>query len=386
MQCGKTDNCTYSQDESEEKIKLETFDKYSSGSRKTGYIENDKREDLRNEIESISDMKDVALYNKLYQLLKILPVNKIQEYHRTIDIMGIVGSAKKVVVIGDIHCDYNSINTLLISLVNNIEYDFINNGYIVCLGDYIDRGNSLMKTTCLLLALKQIMGERCVLLKGNHELIAYKDSKIYSNVRPCETADFLNKYYQDKVDFCQRFVEYFASLPIYCRVLSDNNRYLLVHGGVPKDIFMDAGGFIDEKSGEIIFKDLAKNETQNEKQKIYLAPMLASMMWGDPNESEQKLQSDSSRFEFGAMQFERFMSGSNLNVLIRSHEPEDNGYKLFYKDSKHSNRILYTVFSNGYVGNTDSRYSDERSASCVKYPKFFVIDNRTEIEINDIYN
>ena len=95
---------------------------------------------------------------------------KNQDYYRLLDLRD--NENARVVVVGDIHCDYYSLAALLLKLSVS-EYDYFENAYFVFLGDYLDRGSALFEPLLLLIDLKRILGNRLIMLRGNHELISY---------------------------------------------------------------------------------------------------------------------------------------------------------------------------------------------------------------------
>ena len=99
---------------------------------------------------------------------------KSKDYYRLLDLRK--KPEARVVVIGDIHCDFKSLAAILIKLSIS-EYDFFEKGFFVFLGDYLDRGGALFEPLLLLMDLQRILGERMIMLKGNHELIKYDEEK-----------------------------------------------------------------------------------------------------------------------------------------------------------------------------------------------------------------
>ena len=71
---------------------------------------------------------------------------------------------KRVVVITDIHGCYDETRQLLDKLSFDKDHDILIN-----LGDTIDRGPKIYEVFEFLRGLKEEMGERCVLIRGNHE-------------------------------------------------------------------------------------------------------------------------------------------------------------------------------------------------------------------------
>ena len=107
------------------------------------YFDECKNEDYFNDIDS----------NNYYQFLDIREQPDI-----------------RVVIIGDVHCDYKSLAAVMLKLSVS-EYDYFEKAYFVFLGDYLDRGCALFEPLLLLMDLKRILGDRLIMLRGNHELI-----------------------------------------------------------------------------------------------------------------------------------------------------------------------------------------------------------------------
>lgn len=70
----------------------------------------------------------------------------------------------RTIIIGDIHGCYKELKQLLGNASFNPETD-----RIVSLGDLIDRGGESYEVLQFFQELKQIMGDRCVIIRGNHE-------------------------------------------------------------------------------------------------------------------------------------------------------------------------------------------------------------------------
>ena len=70
----------------------------------------------------------------------------------------------KTVIVGDIHGCYDE----LCALLEKIEFD-IEKFDLIFLGDLMDRGPKSYEVFCAVKDLKSKMGERCVIIRGNHE-------------------------------------------------------------------------------------------------------------------------------------------------------------------------------------------------------------------------
>ena len=249
---------------------------------------------------------------------------------------------KRLVIIGDTHCDYNSLAAIFEKLSLSA-YDYFENATFIFLGDYLDRGNILFEYLMLLVGFKKLLGERCIFMKGNHELIRYKaeTGKLESMVYPAQTCPTLNDYCGSDKEFLAKFADYFSNLPYYILLKTTKGTDLLVHGGIPRDSVLDSCT-ISHETGEMLVSD------GDNIRKI----ALDNMIWADPRPERSKLQGGGSRFEFGQDQFERFAVANKIDRIFRSHEPVQNGVESFY------NNRLYTIFSNGGTKNPVTGYPD----------------------------
>ena len=270
---------------------------------------------------------------------------------------------RRIVIIGDTHCDYNSLAGIFEKLSLS-SYDYFNNATFVFLGDYLDRGQYFFEYLMLLVGFKKLLGDRCILLKGNHELINYKPETgtLESKVYPAETCPTLNSYCGADKSFLSKFANYFSTLPYYLILRTPKGTDLLVHGGIPRDSLIEKCK-ISLDTGEIRFK----GDT------TILDSVLDNMIWADPRKESFKLQGGGSRFEFGSQQFNKFVELNKIDRIFRSHEPVQNGVESFY------NGRLYTVFSNGGAKNTISGYPE------VENPVFAIIGADGEVRFESIF-
>ena len=285
-----------------------------------------------------------------------------QPYHLMVD-TSLEKVDKRFVIIGDTHCDYNSLAGIFEKLSLS-SYDYFNNATFVFLGDYLDRGQYFFEYLMLLVSFKKLLGNRCILLRGNHELITYKPEtgKLESMVYPAETCPVLNNYCGADKTFLSKFADYFSKLPSYLILKTPKGTDLLVHGGIPRDSVIEKCK-ISLDTGEMHFKGDA----------TILDSTLDNMIWADPRKEPFKLQGGGSRFEFGSEQFKKFVDSNKIDRIFRSHEPVQNGVETFYDDR------LYTVFSNGGANNTLSGYPE------VENPVFAIIGADGEVRFESIF-
>ena len=265
---------------------------------------------------------------------------------------------QRIVIIGDTHCDFNSLAGIIEKLSLS-SYDYFEKARFIFLGDYLDRGKTLFEYIMLLVGLKKMLGERCIFLKGNHELIEMEDGQIVSMVFPADTAPTLNAYCGADQEFLRKFTDYFSGLPVYLVLKSAHGTDLLVHGGIPRDRLLDKLS-LDPVTGEILAEASVREQA------------LQNMIWADPRTDRFKLQGGGSRFEFGREQFLRFADANGIGRLFRSHEPVRNGVESFY-DGR-----LYTVFSNGGGHNPLTYYQ------YVDNPVFCLMDRSGEVRFESV--
>lgn len=270
----------------------------------------------------------------------------------------------RVVIIGDIHSDFNSLAAILLKLTIS-EYDYFDKSIFIFLGDYLDRGSTLFEPLMLLKSLKEIMGDRMIMLKGNHESVWYDSSmqKITTRVSPNQSCQCLNEYCGKEKDFLNQFAVYYSELPIYVYLKTKEKNILLTHAAIPRDASQEPVYF-DENSGAIIFD----NSTPVTRRLQMRNTILKDMIWGDPKNCDRKIQMEG-RFEFGRLQFDHFAQRNHINLLFRSHEEAPCGHQSFF-----DNRV-FTIFSTGGSENDQTGYPTVEPAFAVIQNERFVIEN-----------
>ena len=132
----------------------------------------------------------------------------------------------KTIVIGDIHGCYDELETLLLSLEENKEYNK-NTDKLIFLGDYIDRGKDSRLVVELIRELQE-NNDNVIALMGNHEdmLLDYwrgLDDAWMHNGAYATTASYKGYNEQFRGD-----IEWMKNLPIYY----EDEHCVYVHGGV----------------------------------------------------------------------------------------------------------------------------------------------------------
>ncbi|CAD8187082.1 unnamed protein product [Paramecium pentaurelia] len=224
-------------------------------------------------------------------------------------------------------------------------YDNLYNGDIdsqdyLFLGDYVDRGTRSLEIILLLFTLKVKYGDQIHLLRGHHE--DPKINKIFGFADECYL-----KYAEDINDpnsIYQRINRVFQYMPL-AAVIED--KIFCVHGGIGQTIRT-----IDEI--ELIQKPLQIiHDPVTYQQKIAL-----ELLWSDPclNEDEQENQPNVERdlfqnksiIRFGNNRINKFLQENNLNMIIRSHEPTNEGFEKL-------NNSVITIFSCSDYGNCGNK-------------------------------
>lgn len=133
--------------------------------------------------------------------------------------------SERVVVITDVHgcCDE------CCELLKKLDFDRTADR-LISLGDTIDRGPKIYETFSFLMELKEEMGERCVLLRGNHEQMMLdavrgtrRDKKLwYLNNGEKTQFDFINHKHQ-----IREFLDWYDAMPLY--YIDPLGRFICVH-------------------------------------------------------------------------------------------------------------------------------------------------------------
>jgi len=266
----------------------------------------------------------------------------------------------RVVIIGDIHSDFNALSAILKKLALST-YDYFSNAIFIFCGDYTDRGKRPLETLRLLYVLKTHLGERCILLKGNHELIKYSCSLLRPTFSPADTIELMNRILKPEVN--NLYVSYLSRLPYIVSLTHSGKRYLVCHGSIPRHDYAEV--FSEEK-----LMDYKLPAIDHSKEEI----MLNQMLWGDPGDASSSFRGLEIRFEFNKAEFIKFMDMNGYDILIRGHQPVDNGVMLCY------NNRLISLFSSGGHNNIDSFYPDD-----VQSPAFVLLKEDGEIVFEKVF-
>jgi diadenosine tetraphosphatase ApaH/serine/threonine PP2A family protein phosphatase len=220
----------------------------------------------------------------------------------------------EALVIGDVHGDLESLIAILKSSGFTQKLAASKDTTLVFLGDYGDRGARSTEVYYTILKLKLAFPEQVILLRGNHE--GPEDLMASPHDLPMQ---FQFRFKEDGRAVYSKVRKLFACL--YNAVLVEE-RYLMVHGGLSPEI--------------TTAQDLANaNKTHPEKD------VLEDLLWSDPNDTVKSvLYSPRGAGKlFGKSVTENVLQKLGVKILIRGHEPCEEGYKL-----NHDGKVL-TLFS-----------------------------------------
>ncbi|KAG8220533.1 serine/threonine protein phosphatase 2B [Butyriboletus roseoflavus] len=238
--------------------------------------------------------------------------NLLRSEHNVLDIDA------PVTVCGDIHGQYYDLMKLFEKGGNpkTTRYLF--------LGDYVDRGYFSIECVLYLWSLKICFPDSLFLLRGNHEcrrLTEYFTFKI-----ECQ-----HKYTERLYDAC---MESFCALPLAAIM---NKQFLCIHGGLSPELHT--------------VHDLQMLDRFREPPTHGL---MCDILWSDPTEdfgSEKVTDSFLHNHVRGCSYFFtysatcKFLERNNLLSVIRAHEAQDSGFRMYRKAQGTGFPTLITIFS-----------------------------------------
>lgn len=193
------------------------------------------------------------------------------------------------------------------------------------LGDYVDRGYYSIECVLYLWALKITHPKSVYLLRGNHECRHL--TEYFTFKQECKI-----KYSEVVYEAC---MSAFDCLPLAALM---NGQFLCVHGGLSPEI---------QKLDDI-------RQIDRFKEPPAFGPM-CDLLWADPLEEFGKESSSSERFSHNSVRgcsyfysFHAvcdFLQNNNLLSMIRAHEAQDQGYKMYRRNPTTGFPSLITIFS-----------------------------------------
>ncbi len=220
----------------------------------------------------------------------------------------------EALVIGDLHGDLKSLLTILKNSAFMQKMTNREDLTLIFLGDYGDRGAHSVEIYYTLMSIKLAFPEQVIILRGNHE--GPEDLMASPHDLPLS---FQARFGENWKAVYAKTRDLFAFL--YNALLVDE-RCLMVHGGLSPNI-------------ESV-QDLANANLMHPEKEF-----LEDLLWSDPNDRvKEVLYSPRGAGKlFGEMVTEKVLRKLNVKILIRGHEPCEEGFKL-----NHNGKVL-TLFS-----------------------------------------
>jgi len=219
----------------------------------------------------------------------------------------------KVIIVGDLHGDINSLYMILSSTRFMQRLTRGEDLTLIFLGDYGDRGEYSPEVYYVLLYLKQSLPKNVLLLRGNHEglpLIPFSPHNMPMQLQ--------QKYNEHWKEIYTKILDLFSNLH-HSIIIED--KYLLLHGGAPNEVT----SLEDISLADKIFP---------------LTTYFEDILWSDPRDGINGVQVSPRGLGklFGEDVTSKLLDLTGTKTLIRSHEPYD-GVNV-----NHSGKVL-TVFS-----------------------------------------
>ncbi len=283
--------------------------------------------------------------------------------------------------IGDLHSDTISLKRILKAC--NFFESFITGKKIrlIFLGDYVDRGKAHLKIVEFILLLKYIFPDSIYLLKGNHDGGRIEEGKIKlcvgrekNSVDDIYFALYIHNLVKSNITFkiknVKNYLKFFDSLCNIALLCYKDLNILAVHGGIPRpNTDMEDYYFYINSISDLTNEEIKDHNNRSVKH---------NMLWSDPCENMDEAVISTGRFKFHKDHFNKFMDRLSLDLLIRGHEAEKEGYKDYF------NGRLFTLFSSGMILDNNNENVNIETAYKNVTPKMLKLSQNKELIIIDL--
>eukprot|EP01125_Pyxidicula_operculata_P005723 TRINITY_DN1_c8_g1_i1.p1 TRINITY_DN1_c8_g1~~TRINITY_DN1_c8_g1_i1.p1 ORF type:complete len:583 (-),score=171.41 TRINITY_DN1_c8_g1_i1:35-1783(-) len=222
-----------------------------------------------------------------------------------------------ITICGDVHGQYYDLLKLF-----EVGGDPASTTYLF-LGDYVDRGNFSVECVILLFSLKLKYPSTFFMLRGNHECRHLTD--YFTFKEECE--------YKYDIDVYETIMDAFDALPLCALV---NRQFFCVHGGLSPEI---------KTISDVMKIDRFCEPPQS-------GP-ICDLLWADPMEhfdhdADEEFEHNSVRgcsYNFSYRAACAFLDRNRLLSIIRAHEAQDAGYRMYRKNDRTGFPSVITLFS-----------------------------------------
>jgi serine/threonine-protein phosphatase 6 catalytic subunit len=219
-----------------------------------------------------------------------------------------------VTICGDIHGQFFDLLELFRTggSLSDDKFNFDDKGSYIFMGDFVDRGYHSLETFTLLLLLKARWPDKVTLLRGNHE--SRQITQVYGFYDEVQ-----QKYGNPNAwKYCCAVFDYLTLAALI------DGKILCVHGGLSPEI-----------------KTLDQVRTIQRNQEIPHEGPFCDLMWSDPEEIETwQVSPRGAGWIFGSKATLEFNQINNLDLICRSHQLVQEGYKYMFPEQS-----LVTVWS-----------------------------------------
>lgn len=277
---------------------------------------------MKTNIEELPEIIGRARETNIYEFVKLIGKARtlLAEEHDVVEKLRVTGRLVNVpsdceaIVVGDIHGDLESLAKILknCDFLNRVQKN--ENLILIFLGDYGDRGIYSTEVYYVVLRLKEMFPRKVVLMRGNHE--GPEDLLAYPHDLPTQLHERFGEEWRSAYRELREFFNY-----LYNAVLMED-KCIMLHGGVPSQA---------QSLDDVAYAHL-KHPSESH---------LEEILWSDPQEGLNGVYPSprGAGKLFGEDITENFLKMVSVKVLIRGHEPADEGFKI-----NHNGKIL-TLFS-----------------------------------------